>query len=141
MNLFLDTSSLFKLYYQESETEAIEAVFQNYNVSIIFLSDITRVEFFSTVWKKVRVKDITDSMAQKILKAFESDINKYNFVPLESLIVEQAKNLISKYGNSGLRSLDSLQLSTALSLKDVASLFVTSDKLLNSFFIQEGYRF
>lgn len=140
MRLFLDTSSLFKLYYQESGTEIIEAVFQNHDVTVIFLSDITRVEFFSTVWKKFRVKEITNLMAEKMLEAFESDIEKYTLIPLESLIVEQAKNLINKYGHSGLRALDSLQLATAISLKDNASLFLTSDKLLNTYFIQESLK-
>jgi len=43
-----------------------------------------------------------------------------------------------KYGNKGLRTLDSLQLASALILKNKPCVFFTSDKLLKSLFIEES---
>jgi hypothetical protein len=42
-----------------------------------------------------------------------------------------------KYGGSGLRTLDSLQLATALTLKDEECVFLTSDKLSQTFLRKE----
>lgn len=52
---------------------------------------------------------------------------------MDSIIIEQAKNLIAKYGIQGLRTLDSIQLSTSALLRDQSDLFKTADKLLDSF--------
>lgn len=138
MKIFLDTSSLFKLYYQEDGTNTIDEIFLDYEVEEIFLSEITKIEFCSATWKKIRAKEISEIMANEIIQAFESDFNKYIFIPVDNLIVSQAQNLIIKYGRLGLRTLDSVQLSTAVSLKNHADLFITSDKLLDSFFKQES---
>ncbi len=47
--------------------------------------------------------------------------------------------LLSQYGIKGLRTLDAIQLSSALSLKENKDMaFFTHDKLLQSIFEQEG---
>lgn len=52
MKVFLDTSSLFKLYHQEADSNIIESIFTDYKVTDVFLSEISKIEFASTVWKK-----------------------------------------------------------------------------------------
>ena len=69
---------------------------------------------------------------------FESDFGKYTFIVTDSIIIEQARILISKYGLQGLRTLDSIQLATAKSLFQQADIFFTADKLLKSLFEVEG---
>ncbi len=69
---------------------------------------------------------------------FESDFEKYHFVSTDSIIIEQARLLTSKYGIQGLRTLDSIQLATASSLFRHVEKFFTADKLLQSFFVAEG---
>ncbi len=134
MKIFLDTSSLFKLYHKESDTDIIERVFADHNITTIYLSEIAKIEFASTIWKKVRVKELTESQAKAILDLFEQDFGKYTFIPSDAIINEQARNLITKYGKQGLRTLDSIQLATSVSLSDKANLFITTDKLLATFF-------
>jgi hypothetical protein len=56
---------------------------------------------------------------------------------LQSDIVESASYLLMKYGNRGLRTLDSLQLATALTLREEKCIFFTSDKLLRTLFAEE----
>ncbi|MVN21952.1 type II toxin-antitoxin system VapC family toxin [Mucilaginibacter arboris] len=136
--VFLDTSSLVKLYHREDDTAIVETIFKEFAVKTVFLSELTKIEFTSTIWKKVRVQQIGELTAKEIIVNFESDISKFTFIPIHTAIVEQARNLINRYGINGLRTLDSLQLSTAIYLKNQANLFVTSDKLLNSFFVNES---
>ena len=50
MKIFLDTSSLCKLYHQE--TEELEEVFSQVKITHIYLSEIAKVEFTSTVTKR-----------------------------------------------------------------------------------------
>ncbi len=138
MKIFLDTSSLFKLYHREADTDIIEKIFSKYNVTNVYLSEITKVEFTSTIWKKVRTKEITEEVAKTTLALFDIDLIKYTFIVSNSLLLEQARMLTSKYRLNGLRTLDSIQLSSAITLKSEVELFVTSDKLLKSLLAIEG---
>ncbi len=138
MKIFLDTSSLFKLYHQETGTEELESVFLKSKVTHIYLSEILKVEFTSTIWKKARTKEISSEQAKITAELFESDFEKYNFISTDSLIIEQAKNLTTKYGLEGLRTLDSIQLSTRKVLEKQVDIFLTSDKLLNTLIEREG---
>ena len=138
MKIFLDTSSLFKLYHQETGTEELESVFLKSKVAHIYLSEISKVEFTSTIWKKARTKEISSEQAKITAELFESDFEKYNFISTDSLIIEQPKNLTTKYGLEGLRTLDSIQLSTCKVLEKQVDIFLTSDKLLNTLIEREG---
>ena len=138
MKILLDTSSLFNLYHQETGTEELESVFLKSKVTHIYLSEISKVEFTSTIWKKARTKEISSEQAKITAELFESDFEKYNFISTDSLIIEQAKNLTTKYGFEGLRTLDSIQLSTCKVLEKQVDIFLTSDKLLNTLIEREG---
>lgn len=138
MKIYLDTSSLFKLYHEEEGTEELEKVFSQAKITEIFLSELTKVEFTSTIWKRVRTRDITPEQAKITLELFESDFSKYNFVATDSLILEQARILVTKYGMEGLRTLDSIQLSACIALTEEVDAFYTADKLLHALLEKEG---
>jgi hypothetical protein len=44
MKIFLDTLSLIKLYHFEVGTDYLDQIFEDYNISGIFLSEITKVK-------------------------------------------------------------------------------------------------
>ena len=138
MKIFLDTSSIFKLYHKETGTTELEELFSTVKITTIYLSEIAKIEFTSTVWKKVRIKDISELAAHTTLELFETDFAKYTFIATDSIIIEQARMLTTKYGTQGLRTLDSIQLSTAISLSQQAGVFFTADNLLKSLFNAEG---
>lgn len=138
MKIFLDTSILFKLYHREAGTAEFERDLSAITITGIFLCEIAKVEFTSTVWKKVRTKEITEPEAKTTLDLFETDFEKYNFEATDSVMIEQARLLAAKYGKLGLRTLDSIQLSAAVLLRDKVDTFFTADKLLKSLFAAEG---
>ena len=54
MKIYIDTSSLVKLYHAEPGTELIDKVFEQNSITEIYLSTITKIEFNSAITKKVR---------------------------------------------------------------------------------------
>ena len=92
------------------------------------------MEFISAIWKKVRTKEIAEEKAEIIIQLFEKSFENYFFIKNDSLVFDHARTLLAKYGKLGLRTLDSIQLSVAVSLINEVDLFVTADKLLKFFF-------
>jgi hypothetical protein len=45
MNVFFDTSSLFKLYHREIGTEELMSLFNEVGIETIFLAELTKLEF------------------------------------------------------------------------------------------------
>lgn len=137
MNIFLDTSSLIKLYFFEEGTILLETFLSENDINFIFLSEISKLEFESTLWKKVRTKELEEQKALASIDAFENDKDKFKFIPLNNSILLNARTLISKYGKNGLRTLDSIQLSSCIGVKDLTNKYFTSDKTLLDIFIKE----
>jgi predicted nucleic acid-binding protein len=137
MKIYLDTSSLLKLYHSEHGSERLISILSA-DIDAIYLSEIARVEFLSAIWKKIRQKEFREETGIAVISCFESDFNKYQWVDLQPNIIKDASDFIKKYGENGLRTLDSLQLACAVKLKNENFIFLTSDKLLQNLFKKEG---
>ena len=137
MNIFLDTSSLLKLYHKEKGTNELLKLISE-EVEQIYLSELAKIEFNSAIWKKVRTEEFSKDGAEQIIAFFENDFDKYRWIAVESAILNNAKELIKQYGNKSLRTLDAIQLSCAISKKEEIDLFKTSDKVLNNIFELEN---
>lgn len=138
MKIFLDTSSLIKLYNNEADTLTIQNILSQYASFTIVLSETAKVEFVSAILKKARMRSIAEIDAKAMITVFEADWYRYKFIEVNTALLNNARKLTLKYGLQGLRTLDSIQLAAAVSLKGDAALFITSDQLLQSFFVQEG---
>lgn len=137
MKAFLDTSSVLKLYHQENDSTVVMDIISK-TVDEIYLSEIAMLEFRSAFWRKVREKALTMNVAEEAIAFFQNDYGNFRWIALNSAVIESAKNLLMKHGNKGLRTLDSLQLASALALKEEADcIFLTSDTLLKSLMIEE----
>lgn len=79
-------------------------------------------------------------MAGEAIEYFQNDFDKFQWVALQPGIIESAKKLLMKHGSKGLRTLDSLQLASALTLKEDDCMFLTSDALLKSLMIEENLK-
>ena len=62
----------------------------------------------------------------------------YKWVLVDSLLLERARNLFEKYGLTKLRTLDAIQLASALKVRGVGHIFHTSDVFLRELFEKEG---
>ncbi len=136
MIAFLDTSALVKLYHQEDSSLEVEEAISR--VEEIYLSGIAELEFRSTLWKKVRTEEINEDIANIVIDAFENDFDNYSWVEIDYESIQSSKELLMKYGQKGLRTLDSIQLSSALALKNLDCQFITFDLRLRNFFQGEG---
>ncbi len=138
MNIFLDTSSLFKLYHREKGTDELENLFLIHQIDCIYLAEIAKIEFASVVSKKARMKEMDIEKARFLLSAFEIDQPKFSFIPDSDSIKSTAVSLISTHWMSGLRTLDSIQLASVLEVKERVGLFHTSDLVLKELAKKEG---
>lgn len=140
MKIFLDTSSLIKLYHSEIGTQELDNVFEENKIDEIFLSEIAKVEFNSAIWKKVRKKELTEDEGKFLIDSFLSDYDNYTYIEISSEIVELSRDLVSKYGLKGLRTLDSFQLACIVKVKKKLGFAFTADELLKSLIISEGIK-
>ena len=138
MKIFLDTSSLIKLYHTEKGTAELDKLLDENLIQEIYLSEISKIEFNSAIWKKVRTKDLTPEVAVDIIDSFQSDYANYSFIPTNNHLLTLARDLVAKYGLAGLRTLDSVQLASIISVRDELDMAVTSDDLLRTLIIKEG---
>ena len=69
---------------------------------------------------------------------FDKDTIKFSFIPESQLLPQKARGLIGKHGRNGLKTLDSIQLASALMVKSEIELFLTSDNLLSEISQIEG---
>jgi len=140
MKIFLDTSSLIKLYHDEAGTEYLDSIFNQFEISEIYLSELAKVEFNSAIWKKIRTKELSENEGIELISSFVDDHDKFTFIDLNNLMIDDARVLISKYGNKGLRTLDSLQLAAIVEIKANIDFAITSDKLLEKLIELEGIK-
>lgn len=140
MNIFLDTSTLFKLYHEEEGTAEIDAILAGQKVEKIFIAEITAIEFYSAVSKRVRMGEISMEQAEGVINLFEKDYEIYTVILIDRDLINNSKSLIQKYQKEGLRTLDALQLASLLKEKDFIEMAKTSDKLLNEIIKLEGVK-
>lgn len=140
MKIFLDTSSLIKLYHTELGTDDLDRLLNENSVQDIFLAEIAKIEFNSAVWKKVRTRDLTKEEAVDIIDSFQSDYPNYSFISTDHQLLNAARDLVAKYGLIGLRTLDSIQLASIISIKAELTMAVTADELLRSLIEKESVR-
>jgi Predicted nucleic acid-binding protein, contains PIN domain len=123
--LFFDTSALVKRYYEEPGTEAVDALIEG--DSTIVISSLSVVETVSAFRRKYNRSAISETRINDLLSAvFEEALTRFVIVPMAESVLQLAFTLVL---DGDLRTLDSLQLSTALGLDtdDELLRFVTAD--------------
>lgn len=138
MIVFPDTSSLFKLYFQEEGSAEIDTFFAENSINSVLISGLTIIEFRSIVWRKVRMKEVSPADDHTIFTLFSQDLDRYQFIDIDEQLLQTASQLIDKHGLNGLRSLDALQLASAVTARERVTLYKTADRLLNDLFKAEG---
>lgn len=129
---FFDTSALIKLYHREDGTDTVDELV-DHDQSLIVISDLAVVEMVLALARKVRTQEITAEVFHTAVTAFEEDVAAFESYPLSHQILYDARQLLKSKGLvDGLRTLDALQLATALFAHQwqPLDLFIASDKRL-----------
>jgi predicted nucleic acid-binding protein len=138
VKVFLDTSSLIKLYYKEEGTSKLDKLFIENVITEIYISEITKIEFFSAIYKKLRTGNLQIENVNDLINAFTADEHNYSIILIDREIVSFSQKLIEKYGIKGLRSLDAIQFASAYNVREAIDFAISDDKLLNTFLLSEG---
>jgi len=139
VNIFFDTSSLISLYHQEKETNKILGFLADNPGYNIYLSELTLVESYSAILKKVRIQHLTLAEAKKFLRVLDNDFKRFSFIPLDLSVLTSSQQLLVRYGLKGLRSLDAIQLASVISVKANIDLALTGDITLKQILTEEGF--
>lgn len=122
---FFDTSALVKRYYQESGTETVDELIESEGSTVI--STLSIIESASAFRRKYNRGEITEQAMNSLLSAFfEEALDDFVVLPMEESLMEFSFELVLR---DDLRTLDSLQLSAALSIDslDESVIFVCAD--------------
>jgi len=128
--LFFDTSALVKRYYAESGTERVDELIESDAATAI--SSLAVIETVSAFRRKHNRDEISKAEMNALLSAFFTEaLDDFLVLPLEESLVQFSFELVVE---DDLRTLDSLQLSAALSLDtgDEQPVFVCADSDLVS---------
>jgi predicted nucleic acid-binding protein len=139
---FLDSSAVGKNYHVEVGTAQVERLLKEH-AARHFISRLSVIELQSVFARKVRMDVISEADFQLLRRRFLADVTQRRFrvVRMTGFHYQEAERLIKKYGISqSLRTLDALQLSVALDLRQKGMLdcFVCADKNLGAVARLEG---
>lgn len=127
MNLFFDTSALIKRYINETGSKYVDDLF--FKADRIFISPITEIECISTL-KRLQIENqISMNDYIELKKEIREDFKYFSIIEFSGQIIEMSIKLIGKYQ---LKTLDSIQLASVLSVKEEIDNFVVSDSKLKT---------
>ena len=127
--LFFDTSALVKRYHGEEGSKKVDEMIED-GESHVVITSLSVIEAISAFRRKYNREEITeDRMNQTLSVFFEEALEDFLIIPLEESLTEHSFDLILA---EDLRTLDSLQLSAALMVKQENVRFVSADEKLNS---------
>jgi predicted nucleic acid-binding protein len=135
MNLFLDTNALVKLYHIETGSQQLlNFIEKNSQWLIITITDLSEIEFHSSFLKRVRMGEISKIEVINIFKYLYDDLRQFNIIEINNDIMKFAIELLDfKATNHSLRTLDAIQLSSAILSNSIVTIdyFISSDLKLN----------
>lgn len=140
MNLFLDTSTLVKLYHEEEGTHEIDNFIKTHKVENFYISEITSLEFTSAVYRKMRMKEISPDQAENLLTLFSNDLANYFIIRVDSQLINKAAELLETHRERNLRTLDAIQLACMLIGRDTINVAMSNDQRLLEIMKLEGIR-
>ena len=141
MRYYFDTSSLVKIYHTEQGTPEVLEIYKN-SECIIVISELCRVEFLSTVYRKYRERELSADSLNALVQKFQDDTDSlYEVLRFSSLVTDEAESLIQRLASEhSLKSLDSVQFSFFKVYCEDDTVFVCSDSKLSNLVRTEGFQ-
>jgi predicted nucleic acid-binding protein len=128
MVVYLDTSSLVKLYVEEEDSPRIADLVKSSTVTATSL--IAYTEARAAFARRFRKNAFTPDEYRHLISVFDKDWENYLIVRVTKELVRLAGNLAEKHG---LRAFDAIHLSSAITLRAEISaplIFSCSDRKL-----------
>jgi predicted nucleic acid-binding protein len=134
MSCFLDTSALIKKYIIEQGSDLVKDYLTQ--SQLVYVSGTARVECFSVIGRMVTNGDLDSKQANDLKFEIIRDFLFFQIIPFNELTESIALELIQKHR---LKTLDSIQLASALIPKQRPDYFLGADKKLNACALLEGF--
>ena len=132
---FFDTSALVKRYHVEPGADRVNAIFGDPD-NVLIISELALVEMASALQRKRNRGEITPQAMNEALAQFAHTVlNDLIVAGFRSGFIQQARDLVLQHG---LRTLDALQLTSALEFRALPVVFVCADDGLRQAASQEG---
>ena len=138
MIVYLDTSSLVKLYVEEDESSKVDALVKSSEVTATSL--VAYAEARAAFARRFREKAFTKNDYIRLKQFFDKDWSCYLILSVTEDIVRLASDLAEKHA---LRGFDSIHLASALTLRQELSspiLFSCFDDTLQKASEREGLK-
>ncbi|MGL4368776.1 MAG: type II toxin-antitoxin system VapC family toxin [Spirochaetota bacterium] len=135
MNLYFDTSALMKKYIDETGSSNVDKLFLS--ADQIFVSAISEIESISTLKRLVIEKEISENDFEFIKNEIKTDFSFFSIIGLDPDLIESAVTAVTKYQ---LKSLDSIQLGSAVINLNQIDYFVSCDRKLLKAAQKEGFK-
>ena len=116
MIVYLDTSSLVKLYVEEDESSTVDVLVSSSEVTATSL--VAYVEARAAFARRFREESFTQDEYSRIKAVFEKDWSSYLVLSVTEDMVTLAGDLSEKHA---LRGFDSIHLASALTLRQELS--------------------
>ena len=136
MIVYLDTSSLVKLYVEEIDSEKINNIANK--AAVISTSKIAYAEARSAFARKQKEGGFPTSVLRKLVEDFNKDWESYFLIEITDGLIRFAGDIAEKYL---LRGFDSIHLASAVNLRNKinsAIYFSSDDARLNQAAEKEG---
>ena len=111
MTLYLDTSSLVKLYVAEPDSDAVRMLVEQ--ATVVATSGIAYPETRAAFTRRRRERALSPTAYRTATRAFEDDWSRYLAVDVSAAICREAGNLAERHR---LRGYDSVHLASYLEI-------------------------
>jgi len=116
MIVYLDTSSLVKLYVEEDESSKVDVLVKSSEVTATSL--VAYAEARAAFARRFREKAFTTDEYNRLKEFFDKDWGRYLILSVTGDMIRLAGDLAEKYA---LRGFDSIHLASALTLRQELS--------------------
>ncbi|MBW1737754.1 MAG: type II toxin-antitoxin system VapC family toxin [Deltaproteobacteria bacterium] len=116
MIVYLDTSSLVKLYVEEDESSKVDVLVKSSEVTATSL--VAYAEARAAFARRFREKVFTSDEYNRLKEFFDKDWSRYLILSVTGDMIRLAGDLAEKYA---LRGFDSIHLASALTLRQELS--------------------
>lgn len=114
-HLFFDTSALVKRYCEETGTDVVDELVESQQTTVV-LTSLSVIESVSAFRRKYNTGDVSRSVVNELIADFFREaLSEFLLMSMEESLFEHSFELILE---DDLRTLDSLQLSAAVSVSE-----------------------